>query len=126
MNQEHEQWIHHGAESVKGWLIHVVANIEVSQTAGGNFLVLKAMILFELKTGGQASFYRCDLRGLAHWIQLLADILLNGSGILIQGFQEFHGKDVAVLLQNQNSGASNGMLGMTDKQSQSTSKRVWV
>jgi hypothetical protein len=101
-----------------------MANIEVTQTAGGHFLVLKAMVLFELTTGGRASFCRRDLPGLAHLIQLLADILLNGSGILMQGFQEFLGEDVAVLLQNQNSGASKGILGMTDKQSRSTSKRV--
>jgi hypothetical protein len=117
MNQEHEQWIRHGAGSVKGWLIHVVANTEVTQTAGGLFLVLKAMVLFELTTGGQASFYCRDLPGLAHFIQLLANILLNGSGILMQRFQEFLGKDVVVLLQNQNSGASKGILGMADKQS---------
>jgi hypothetical protein len=66
------------------------------------------------------------LPGLAHLVQLLADILLNGSGILMQGFQDFLGKDVAVLLQNQNSGALKGILGMTDKQSRSTSKRAWV
>jgi hypothetical protein len=84
------------------------------------------MVLFELMTGGRTSFYHRDLPGLANLIQLLVDILLNVSGILMQRFQEFLGKDAAVFLQNQNSGASKGILGMTDKQSRSTSKQVWV